>query len=199
MSLNGNELTSTKQQPQAGIESLLSEVKALAIQQRKSAVVMHRPDGLPARGWEVMRALAAQGARTVPQIGRQILTSRQNVQMMVNRLRTEGWVEMGENASHKRSGLVSLTETGRRLVATAKQREEQFWANLCPESTAAQVEEAVSLLRGLRLALKEEGGLPAVTAATVHKQPKTRGGGPAKSVVPPEEDPPEGELPVSLL
>jgi DNA-binding MarR family transcriptional regulator len=150
-----------------------------------------------------MRALAAQGARTVPQIGRQILTSRQNVQMMVNRLRTEGWVEMGENASHKRSGLVSLTETGRRLVATAKQREEQFWANLCPESTAAQVEEAVALLRGLRLALLEEGGSSGgggATAATVHQLRTKKPGSPVRPAPALEPEPPEeNELPISLL
>src|SRR5258707_14646901 len=89
-----------------GVEALVCEVKALAIQMRKTSTAMHREDGLPAGERDVMQILSEHGPRTVPQIARRSLTSRQNIQMTVNRLRAEGWVEFVPNTEHKRSGLV---------------------------------------------------------------------------------------------
>ena len=186
------------------IESLLAEVKGLAIQMRKSRTVIHRPDGLPPRVWEVMQTLSVGGSRTVPQIAHLVMTSRQNVQMTVNRLRSEGWVEIVENTSHKRSGLVNLTQKGRAMVAAASQREEQFWGKLHANATPDQFGEAAALLRGLRLALSTKAG-PTEERPTPHPRHGERGRiSVSMPVTPPnasawQEPPEETEFPVSLL
>jgi dihydrofolate reductase len=48
----------------------------------------------------------------VPQIARRMSLTRQSVHASVNRLVRDGFVELGNNADHRRSPLVSLTKRG---------------------------------------------------------------------------------------
>lgn len=74
----------------------------------------------------VLRLLEASGPLTVPQIARWRSTSRQNIQVLANRLKEEGSIEFVANPSHHRSPLLRLTEEGRGLreKTEAKERDE---------------------------------------------------------------------------
>ena len=71
----------------------------------------------------VMRTLVADGPQTVPQMARTRPTSRQHIQVLVNRLLELGLVELVDNPAHKRSRLVSLTPAGRKRIDAMNRRE----------------------------------------------------------------------------
>src|SRR5436190_22047049 len=120
-----NSETETTDAP-SGLQALFSEVSSLAIRLRGVTGSNHSGDQLPVGGLSVVRVVDGHGPQTVPQIARLRGTSRQNIQMLVNRLESQGCVEFSRNPAHKRSGLVSLTELGRALFATAAEHEETF-------------------------------------------------------------------------
>jgi DNA-binding MarR family transcriptional regulator len=86
--------------------------------------------GVAAGGLGVLRALREHGDQTVPQIGRLRGTSRQNIQIVVNRLAAEGFVEFVRNPAHKRSELVRLTDAGQRAFEAADREEADFVTGL---------------------------------------------------------------------
>jgi DNA-binding MarR family transcriptional regulator len=87
--------------------------------------------GLTSARWEVMGALA-HGARTVPQIARQMGLTRQGAQRTVNVLLDEGLVALQPNPDHKRAKLVALTEEGFFRLAEVSERQIR-WANAIGE------------------------------------------------------------------
>ena len=163
----------------------------------------------------MVRVLDGHGPQTVPQIARLRGTSRQNIQMLVNRLEAQGCVEFSRNPAHKRSGLVSLTELGRALFATAAEQEKTFLADMASSFPEAEVLSAASLLRRLREVLAKGGGPADATGAEQVPQRHYGGGLPRKArrkpfksarrnkaavaVTPTESEPGEGELPYNLL
>src|SRR5438093_294379 len=115
---------------QDGLEALFAEVNALAIQLRKPAGFIEPDESLPVVGRSILQILDRHGLQTVPQIARLHASSRQNIQILVNRLAAEGWVEFMTNPAHKRSDLVRLTERGQNLVAAVAERTAGFLEGL---------------------------------------------------------------------
>ena len=64
----------------------------------------------------MLRVLQSRESKNVPQIARATGTSRQNIQMVVNRLQRSGYIELMTNPSHKRSPRVVLTERGKPIA-----------------------------------------------------------------------------------
>jgi DNA-binding MarR family transcriptional regulator len=64
----------------------------------------------------ILRGLARYGPRTVPQLARSRSVTRQHVQEVVDRLATDGFVELVANPSHARSRLVRITQRGATFV-----------------------------------------------------------------------------------
>jgi len=71
----------------------------------------------------VMEVLEEAGAMTVPEIGRTLFLSRQQVQLMVNALEDRQLVERRTNPAHMRSSLIALTEEGETLFGEIRARE----------------------------------------------------------------------------
>jgi len=71
---------------------------------------------VPRRG--ILRGLARYGPRTVPQLARARLVTRQHTQEVVDGLVKDGLVELAANPGHARSRLVRITARGRALVET---------------------------------------------------------------------------------
>jgi DNA-binding MarR family transcriptional regulator len=72
------------------------------------------PEGLNSARWQVLGALAlSDRPLTVPAIARRMGLTRQSVHATVRRLVDDGLLEVGANADHRRSALVSLTPAGR--------------------------------------------------------------------------------------
>ena len=64
--------------------------------------------------------------KTVPQMARARGASRQYMQMVVNPLVKEGYLELLENPAHKRSRLVQLTGRGKEAVEKMSREEMEF-------------------------------------------------------------------------
>ncbi len=62
--------------------------------------------------WGMLRLIHEHGPMTVPQIAQHRRVSRQRIQVMVDEYVAEGYLELAANPSHKRSKLVTLTQTG---------------------------------------------------------------------------------------
>jgi DNA-binding MarR family transcriptional regulator len=134
----------------SAVDSLFAQVSGLAKAARDYSFGLHRVDGVPAGVAAVLQLLLHEGPQTVPRIGRARSTSRQNTQVLVNRMVAEKWVELTENPAHKRSALVRLTEKGRQLAESAVEREVGLHRLVIPQVTADDLEKTTALLARLR-------------------------------------------------
>lgn len=82
--------------------------------------------GLTVRMRAVLEILADGGAATVPDIAQRLEIKRQYVQLMINDTHAAGFTEAVPNPRHQRSKLISLTETGQRLISQVMQREKDL-------------------------------------------------------------------------
>ena len=89
------------------LEVLFEESAALANRLKKNARLLHRNDNLSASGRGLLQSLHMHGAVTVPQLAASRSTSRQNIQVLVDRLSEAGFIEFVTNPDHKRSVLVA--------------------------------------------------------------------------------------------
>jgi DNA-binding MarR family transcriptional regulator len=181
---------------------LFAEVNSLSIRLRTTFGLRHSAQERPAGEKGVLQALERHGPRTVPQIGQVRHTSRQNIQILVNRLAADGYIELTTNPAHKRSPLVQLTEKGRVWLGGTARREDQALEPVLASMDDAQVNAAAECLRAIREVLT---GKPK-EREMVHRQQlrrpsyKEQGAVVAQSS---EEPAPvlaeETELPISLL
>ena len=118
------------------IEALFAEVNAVAIRLRGGLSLIGREDGYSGGVSAVLEALGGDGPRTVPGVARERGTSRQNIQVVVNRLKEAGLVVLEGNPAHKRSALVRLTEQGKSALHQIRQA-----GNRRLEGLSAQIRE----------------------------------------------------------
>ena len=85
--------------------------------------------GLTSARWQVLGAIALdERPLTVPQIARRMGLTRQSIHATVKRLLDDGLVELGPNADHRSSSLVSLSELGRERYQ-AMDELQAIWVN----------------------------------------------------------------------
>ncbi|MEY4387105.1 MAG: hypothetical protein RLY20_2388 [Verrucomicrobiota bacterium] len=142
---------------QAELEVLFEESAALANRIKKNARLLHRNDNLSAGGRILLQTLQLHGPMTVPQLATIRSTSRQNIQVLADRLEQSGHIAFVTNPNHKRSVLVALTEAGKALLTSASERESSLIDAILPNTAATQLRDAAELLRNLRYQL---GGAP---------------------------------------
>jgi DNA-binding MarR family transcriptional regulator len=180
------------------LEALLAEVNALSAQLKWAGRSGDTGDQLLPAEASVLQTIAKLGPQTVPQIARARLNSRQNIQVLVNRLIADGCVEANRNPRHKRSVVVSLTTHGRQLFARSANRLEDIIKDFSMRVSAKRVSEAVEILNQLRSRLAE--GVGGRHRKPDPAQPRSPGSdlentSPAFGKGEPELD----ELPVNLL
>lgn len=95
---------------------------------------------------QVLQALALRGPQTVPVLAKNRTTSRQNIQIVVNKLSQLNLVESVPNPAHRRSKLIQLTPMGRQFL---EQAEEQVF--LPVDDSELSIEELSAALRTLRI------------------------------------------------
>jgi DNA-binding MarR family transcriptional regulator len=137
----------------AHLQALFHEVAALSIRLRFLNEEANK-SGLPGTAWAVLRHLKQNGPLSVPTIARTRATSRQNIQIIVNRLRTEGYVSLSANPAHRASSLVNLTEKGTMLVDQLGDPETAMSQLVGWAASESEIESAAALLRRIRLLLK---------------------------------------------
>ena len=137
--------------PQPSIVELLAQLNSVAIQLNQAG--RNGADkGADLRTAEhaVLQILQRAGSMTVPQIARERSTSRQNIQILVDRLETEGLVKFIDNPAHKRSALVHLTEAGKAWLAGGEEARTQFWSEINSRVSEAEISATLSLLKKLQ-------------------------------------------------
>jgi DNA-binding MarR family transcriptional regulator len=148
-----------------GIEAIrvfLAEVGALANQLRKG---VDDTGSVRLGDLSILEVLDGGGPLTVPEIARVRATSRQNIQMLVNRLEAEGCVELAGNPAHQRSALVRITERGRALLGAAREGEARSLEKLRSEISEADLASATATLQRVRNLLSADEA----KAATVRR------------------------------
>ncbi len=131
---------------QTSIEALFAEVSALSNQLRKG----DEGDAVQSGGRTILKILAEDGPLTVPEMARVRSTSRQNIQILVNRLEADGSVELASNPAHQRSALVRITDPGRALLNAAKEEEGKTMAKISPHISETELASATATLRRMR-------------------------------------------------
>ncbi len=79
--------------------------------------------GLTAADRAVLEFLYPEQALSVPEIASRYQVSRQHVQVTVNTLLEDGFLETRDNPRHKRSPLIAMTRVGRDLFAKIREIE----------------------------------------------------------------------------
>jgi DNA-binding MarR family transcriptional regulator len=180
------------------LNSLLTEVNALAIRLKQSGkpAASGRSDILGAEQ-AVLQIIDRMGALTVPQIALQRSTSRQNIQILVDRLATKGRVEFSENPAHKRSALVRLTETGKLSLVISDQGRKQLLARIDSSLSAIEISATVAVLRKIRSSLSDDRDNPGMSAPPLPQSSNKAHPKPVKKPAPANLS--TEEFPVNLL
>jgi DNA-binding MarR family transcriptional regulator len=150
---------------------------------------------------DLLRLIAGNGPQTVPQIARRRGTSRQNIQIVVNRLISRSAVSLATNPDHQISSLIEITETGRAMLAEAEGCERSLLAEILPEQSNQELIAATKLLQDIRHQLELRAGL---TSGKSQRHPPIRlknelqgKAKPRPAVAAPDSE--QSELPYNLL
>jgi DNA-binding MarR family transcriptional regulator len=189
------------------IEELLTEVKRLVVCLRGRSDLAGDSNGFSGGVAGVLQALGMEGPQTVPEIARRRHTSRQNVQVVVTRLRKTGLVELEGNPAHKRSALVRLTERGKAALSQVQQAESRRLESLLAHLSEEDVVATRRVLSQIRQLLTEptwndygqEQTNCRPTRSAKQVRPGPRQSLPSKAPVVQQTQPEEEEFPLSLL
>lgn len=97
-------------------QRLVGEVFRLNGQLLAAAEELARPIGVTPAGWQTI-AILRDEALTASEIARRLGMRRQSAQHNVNRLVSQGLVELQTNPGHRRAPLAALTPAGRQTMA----------------------------------------------------------------------------------
>ena len=190
------------------LEETLDEILAAAALLRKAAhaAPRSRRPSVPATG--VLALLQRRPGLTVPQLARQRGTSRQNIQVLVDRLSEAGHVQHVANPDHVRSERLQLTPAGKRSLTAANAHRTVLLGKLVPHVTGQELRTCLSVMKRLREHLGSQeiaSGVP----ITETKRRSRQGGTSASTAAPnppaqQDDEPPvevwsPTELPVNLL
>jgi DNA-binding MarR family transcriptional regulator len=171
---------------------LFAQVTALAIRLKQ------RVD-LPHAEHTVLEIIDRFGPITVPQIARTRSTSRQNIQILVDRLEAIGRIELSGNPAHKKSALVRLTEKGKVSLEASESAQKDLLQELGSRLSEAEVRGATAVLSKVR------GLLSTDQQETANSNQSFHPGRAAKRIDPPklspvnETEPQAEEFPINLL
>jgi DNA-binding MarR family transcriptional regulator len=177
------------------LEALFVEVNGLANRLKSDS---RTP--LPSASRAALQLLQRHGPQTVPQIARARFSSRQNIQILINRLQQEGLVEFFTNPDHKRSALVRLTPGGHAIIAEAGKEAAELTTKILPSFSQSELSSATDVLSRLRSLLQpsqeplrtgtEKVGPAPESSKPINHNPIAEFGSTSSD---------EGDLPVSLL
>ncbi|MGH1352844.1 MAG: MarR family winged helix-turn-helix transcriptional regulator [Methyloligellaceae bacterium] len=106
-----------------------------------------KPYDLTSARWQVMGAIDIAGhALTVAQIARRMGLTRQGVQRIVNDLDRLGMVTFNPNIDHKRAPLVSITDTGNKVMIEIDKIQTAWVSELCDGFSERQIKQALKVI-----------------------------------------------------
>ena len=186
------------------LDSLLGEINILATQYKQARQPFQDQGDWTGGVRGVLLILGRGEGQTVPEIARARGTSRQNIQIVVNRLKIDGLAELAANPTHKRSALVRLTEKGKRVLRQIEFAEEKLHQDVLATLSQEELVSATKCLKRLRHLLAFGTGAPPATEPNPSAGKRTRAirtrdieqGNPPKTGGLKEED---DAFPVNLL
>ena len=119
---------------------------------------LHQDIGITSAQRAVLETLYENGAQTVPQIARSKSVSRQHIQVIVDSLSSDALIEAVENPAHKRSPLIQLTPSARKIFAKMRRKEAKLIKELAEEFAFDDLEVTARTLSALRDALDRQLG-----------------------------------------
>jgi DNA-binding MarR family transcriptional regulator len=149
------------------LELLLQAIHRISAELKKGGF-SHSDESLPVAARGLLQSLQDQGPKSVPALARLGSSSRQNVQIMANRLQRIGCVEFVPNSAHKRSALLRLTSKGQAALAASKQHENRLLETLTSHFSPVELAATLGFLKRLKSALTEGRD-----ASTVAPSPRT--------------------------
>ncbi len=105
------------------IEALFDETRLLFHALKEWAEAVHSDVGVTVSMRAVLEILFLRGATSVPEMARARLVSRQHIQQQVDALLDQKLVRREPNPAHKRSSLITLTDSGRALIQNMRAEE----------------------------------------------------------------------------
>ncbi len=132
------------------LQSIFAETAALANRLGLLRRQLHAGDARSLLGRGILHDLAQHGPQTVPHLARSRKVSRQHVQVLVNRLESEGQLEFVDNPAHQRSSLVRITVTGEKMFNAMEHREETHLSGLGIDLSEEKLRTAAVILQKLR-------------------------------------------------
>ena len=138
----------------ADIEDLFAQIRVLTDREKRTTRLA--TNDFPQMGRTILQLVHAHGSLSVPQIARLAGTSRQNIQMWVNRFKREGHLALASNPAHKRSDLVRLTEQGSAMQTVFANQKAKLLDRLSSNVSQGEVNSAVVLLRRVAQLLAED-------------------------------------------
>lgn len=113
----------------------------------------HADLGITASMRAVLETLHERGSRTVPQVAREQVVSRQHIQVVVNGLLEAGLVECHDNPDHLRSPIVRLSAAGTRACEAIRRREARLLAELAKKIPGADLKVTLKTLYAMESGL----------------------------------------------
>jgi len=130
------------------IALLVADVFEAAGSLRRLGEHTARAEGLTQARWQVL-SVVSEEALTVPQAGRRLGVSRQNVQRVANDLVALGCAEYAPNPDHRSSPLLTLTPHGRTALSRVTERASALNRTLFAGLAEGEIRAARSVLRRL--------------------------------------------------
>jgi len=173
------------------LAALFAEIHTLATRLKHGRETFQHQDDWPSGVRSILLILGRSGAQTVPEIARERSTSRQNIQIIVKRLKRAGLADLEINPAHKRSVLVRLTERGKVLLKHLEEAETTFQESVLAKLSAEDLASTTNCLRRVRQLLAVDSKVHGSKRHTPQHPPPS----PVAEEGPPEED----GFPLNLL
>ena len=104
-------------------EALFDETRLLFHALKEWAEAVHSDVRVTVSVRAVLEILLLRGAASVPEMARARLVSRQHIQQQIDALVDQKLVKREPNPAHKRSRLITLTDSGRALIQNMRAEE----------------------------------------------------------------------------
>jgi DNA-binding MarR family transcriptional regulator len=104
----------------------------------------------------VLESLYRKDLQTVPEIAKGKGVSRQHIQMIMNSLTEDGFVQQVDNPQHKRSPQFQLQEAGRSIFEETQRREAEPIGQLAQALPLENLPETIGLLEKLNTELTQQ-------------------------------------------
>lgn len=135
---------------EVSLYKLILEIHGTSLDLKRVSDSMNGGANITAAERAALESLLGRDARTVPQIAKAKQVSRQHIQLLVDGLASKGLVRHSVNPEHKRSKLISLTETGRRILKDIRDKETKTLSELATRLGSDDAQKATRALRDLR-------------------------------------------------